>query len=68
MLLVKLERVFLIKKFYLLNYKLKLINPIFKQVYNSNNDQYLAVLPKDNRLLKNLRFTIKQVIKSSLKT
>jgi len=48
--------------------ELKLVNPIFKQVYNSNNDRYLAVLPKDNILPKNLQFTIKQVIEGSLKT
>lgn len=38
--------------------------PIFKQVYNSNNDRYLAVLPKDNTLPKNLQITTRQVIES----
>ncbi|WP_010180731.1 sugar nucleotide-binding protein [Aquimarina agarilytica] len=40
---------------------------IFKQVYNSNNDRYLAVLPKDNLLPKYLQFTINDVVKGSLK-
>ena len=46
---------------------LKLKNPIFKQIYNSNNDRYLAVLPKDNLLPKNLQITIDKVIEGSLK-
>ena len=45
---------------------LKLNNPIFRQVYNSNNDRYLAVLPKDNMLPKNLQITTQQVIDSVL--
>jgi len=47
--------------------ELKLTNPIFKQVFNSNNDRYLAVLPKDNKLPKNLQLTINDVVKGSLK-
>ncbi|WP_299443817.1 sugar nucleotide-binding protein [uncultured Aquimarina sp.] len=43
---------------------LKLEDPIFKQVFDSNNDRYLAVLPKDNLLPKNLQTTTKQVIDS----
>lgn len=46
---------------------LELKNPIFKQVYNSNNDRYLAVLPKDNLLPKNLQITVDNVIEGSLK-
>lgn len=46
---------------------LKLKNPIFKQIYNSNKDRYLAVLPKDNLLPKNLQITIDKVIEGSLK-
>ena len=46
-----------------LNFK----DPIFKQVFNSNNDRYLAVLPKDNKLPKNLNLTIEDVVKGSLK-
>ncbi len=38
--------------------------PIFKKVYNSNNDRYLAVLPKDNILPKNLQIKTTQVIDS----
>ena len=36
---------------------LELKNPIFKSVYTTNNDRYLAVLPKDNTLPKHLQFT-----------
>ncbi len=43
---------------------LQLDEPIFRQVYDSNNDRYLAVLPKDNTLPKNLQITTKQVIES----
>ena len=43
---------------------LELENPIFKQVFDSNNDRYLAVLPKDNMLPKNLQTTIQEVIDS----
>ena len=38
--------------------------PIFKKVYNSNNDRYLAVLPKDNILPENLQIKTNQVIES----
>ena len=47
--------------------ELGLKNCIFKQVYDSNNDRYLAVLPKDNMLPKNLQFSIEDVVKGSLK-
>ncbi len=43
---------------------LQLDDPIFKQVYDSNNDRYLAVLPRDNKLPKNLQITTQQVIDS----
>jgi len=43
---------------------LGLEQPSFKQVFDSNNDRYLAVLPKDNMLPKNLQITTKQVIDS----
>ncbi len=45
---------------------LQLEDPIFKQVFDSNNDRYLAVLPKDNILPKNLQITTQQVIESVL--
>ncbi len=47
--------------------KLSLENTIFKQVFDSNEDRYLAVLPKDNLLPKNLQFTIDDVIEESMK-
>ncbi len=43
---------------------LELDDPIFKQVYDSNNDRYLAVIPKDNKLPKNLQITTQEVIDS----
>ncbi len=43
---------------------LQLQNPAFKQVYDSNNDRYLAVLPRDNKLPRNLHITTQQVIDS----
>lgn len=46
---------------------LQLNNPIFKQVFDSNNDRYLAVLPKDNLLPKYLQYTIDDVIRESIK-
>lgn len=46
--------------------QLELDTPIFKQVFDSNNDRYLAVLPKDNLLPKNLQITTKQVIAATL--
>ncbi|CAM4207770.1 sugar nucleotide-binding protein [Gillisia limnaea] len=41
-------------------------NPLLKQVYDSNYDRFLAVLPKDNLLPKNLQVSIHQVIQSSI--
>ncbi|TRO66563.1 sugar nucleotide-binding protein [Christiangramia sabulilitoris] len=40
-------------------------NPLFKNVYDSNYDRFLAVLPKDNKLPKNLQITISQVVEAS---
>lgn len=41
-------------------------NPLLKQVYDSNYDRFLAVLPKDNLLPKNLQVSIHQVIQASI--
>ena len=41
-------------------------NPLFKQVYDSNYDRYLAVVPKDNILPKNLQVSIRQVVNTSV--
>ena len=41
-------------------------NPLFKNVYDSNNDRFLAVLPKENRLPKNLEITVQQVVEASI--
>lgn len=46
---------------------LQLNTPIFKQVFDSNDDRYLAVLPKDNLLPKYLQYTIDDVIRESIK-
>lgn len=41
--------------------------PIFKNVYTSNFDRYLAVLPRDNKLPKHLQITNEEVVQGSLK-
>ena len=41
-------------------------NPIYKQVYTTNDERYLAVLPKHNMLPKNLQIVSKDVIKISI--
>ncbi len=41
-------------------------NPLLKQVYDSNYDRFLAVLPKDNLLPKNLQVSLQAVINSSV--
>lgn len=41
--------------------------PLFKNVYDSNYDRFLAVLPKDNKLPRNLQITIKEVVEASTK-
>jgi len=46
--------------------KMNLSDVIFKNVYDSNEDRYIAVLPKDNLLPKNLQFTIEDVIEDSV--
>lgn len=37
-------------------------NPILKRVYTTNEDRYLAVLPKTNKLPKNLQYTYQDII------
>ncbi|MEM9362368.1 MAG: sugar nucleotide-binding protein [Bacteroidota bacterium] len=37
-------------------------HPIFKRVYTTNEDRYLAALPKDNLLPKNLRIGYQEII------
>ena len=37
-------------------------NPIFKRIYTTNEDRYLAVLPKSNKLPKNLQSTYQEII------
>lgn len=37
-------------------------NPIYKRVFTTNEDRYLAVLPKDNKLPKNLQFSYQDII------
>lgn len=46
--------------------KLQLKEPLLKRVYNSNEDRYLAVIPKDNLLPKNLQISIQHVINDSV--
>lgn len=37
-------------------------NPIYKHVYTTNNERYLATLPKDNLLPKNLQLLSNEII------
>ena len=37
-------------------------NPIYKRNFTTNNDRYLAVLPKSNKLPKNLQYTYQEII------
>ncbi len=41
---------------------LSLKNILFKQIFTSNKDSYLAILPKENKLPRNYRITVSQVI------
>lgn len=41
--------------------------PIYKNVFTSNTDRYLAVLPRDNRLPNHLQITNEAVVESSKK-
>ncbi len=40
--------------------------PVLKEVYDSNFDRFLAVLPKDNLLPRNLQLSVQDVISSTL--
>lgn len=42
--------------------KLGNYHPIYKRVYTTNEDRYLAVLPKENILPKNLRITYQEIV------
>lgn len=46
---------------------LDLQKPIFKNVYTTNFDRFLAVIPKDKKLPKHLLLTNEMVIKDSIK-
>lgn len=39
--------------------------PIFKNVFRRNEDEYLAILPKKNKLPKNYRINVAQVVEDS---
>ncbi|MCF4101702.1 sugar nucleotide-binding protein [Gillisia sp. M10.2A] len=41
-------------------------HPLLKQVYDSNFDRFLAVMPKDNPLPKNLQVSVQDVIRASV--
>ena len=36
--------------------------PVFKQVFTTNNDRYLAVLPKNNKLPKHLQIDSQEIL------
>jgi len=37
-------------------------NPIYKRVYTTNDERYLAVLAKENKLPKNLQIRYQEII------
>jgi dTDP-4-dehydrorhamnose reductase len=41
-------------------------NPVYKQVFTTNDERYLAVLPKHNKLPKNLQIESQDVVKISI--
>lgn len=41
-------------------------NPLLKQIYDSNHDRFLAVLPKDNLLPENMQVSVQEVINASV--
>jgi dTDP-4-dehydrorhamnose reductase len=41
-------------------------NPVWKHVYSSNSDRYLAMLQRDNKLPKYLQFDFEQVLSDCL--
>ena len=41
-------------------------HPVYKRVYTTNEDRYLAALPKDNILPKNLRINCQEIIEHHL--
>lgn len=46
--------------------KIGLENPLFKHVFDSNEDRYIAVLPKKNKLPLHYQFTLDEVIEDSI--
>lgn len=42
---------------------LNIAKPLFKQVFTTNNDRYLAVLPKYNKLPKHLQLNSQEILK-----
>ena len=45
--------------------KISDLSPIFTSVYSSNNDTYLALIPKENKLPEHYHITISEVIEDS---
>ena len=43
-------------------------SPIYKRVFTTNDERYLAVLPKDNKLPKNLQFSHQDIIDHHMMT
>ena len=46
--------------------RLRYKDPFFKQVYNSNDDRCIAVIPRDNVLPENYQITIDEVVDNSI--
>ena len=47
-------------------HRLRYEDPHFKQVYNSNDDRLIAVIPRDNKLPENYQITIDEVVDNSI--
>lgn len=42
--------------------KMGKFKPVYKRIYTTNEDRYLAVLPKENKLPKNLQYNYQEII------
>ncbi|MCG2459552.1 sugar nucleotide-binding protein [Flavobacteriaceae bacterium F89] len=42
--------------------KIGIFNPVYKRIFTTNDDRYLAVLPKTNKLPKNLQIKYQEII------
>ncbi|MDH3796589.1 MAG: dTDP-4-dehydrorhamnose reductase, partial [Flavobacteriaceae bacterium] len=48
--------------------RIGLFNAIYKRVYTTNDERYLAALPRKNKLPKNLRVSYQEIIDHHITT